>query len=430
MQLAELRVSGLFDALSHKIVFPNAEEDNPRASVTILHGPNGIGKTTILRMLDGLMKLDFNPFRQVPFAECALKFNNGDTISVWREMSEDVLRAVLVKFKNHEIRLHPRRPGALEEAEQPVVEKFRLAFKAATESLTFEFIDTARMLGILRLRDDDVDVLHTASGDVRVVHSSPAAVGKVHEGARDLALRVQRFVREAQGNYRRFFTSSQPELFPRILERLTGESQVTPTTDELLERLQKVQQFDREAKRLGLEAEPVDYKQLTAFLEKQRNEPGLERALTVLTTYVEALEARVAERQLVAERLRIFERLMNEFFENKRIRITARKGFEITTTKGKFLREDQLSSGEYHLLYLMVTALVTQRHGSVIAIDEPEMSMHLKWQRNLIRALIECASRAEPQFIFATHSPEIAADYIDDMISLTAAPADIPALTE
>ena len=65
----------------------------------------------------------------------------------------------------------------------------------------------------------------------------------------------------------------------------------------------------------------------------------------------------------------------------------------------------------------------------MIAIDEPEMSMHLKWQRKLIRALIECASKAEPQFVFATHSPDIAADYNNEMISLSATVSDL-ALTK
>src|SRR5207237_685237 len=133
MQLAEFKISGLFDALSHRILFPNSEEDKPQASVTILHGPNGIGKTTILRMLDGLMKLDFNVFRQVPFAECSLRFNNGDAITVWRDVADDTLRGLIVKFKNHEVRLHPRHAGALLEVEQPTVEKFRQSFKSATE---------------------------------------------------------------------------------------------------------------------------------------------------------------------------------------------------------------------------------------------------------------------------------------------------------
>jgi predicted ATPase len=50
----------------------------------------------------------------------------------------------------------------------------------------------------------------------------------------------------------------------------------------------------------------------------------------------------------------------------------------------------------------------------VIAIDEPEISMHLSWQRKLIPALLKCASSAQPQFIIATHSPDITASHPDN----------------
>ena len=47
----------------------------------------------------------------------------------------------------------------------------------------------------------------------------------------------------------------------------------------------------------------------------------------------------------------------------------------------------------------------------MIAIDEPEMSMHISWQNKLVKALLKISSKANPQFIFATHSPDIAANY-------------------
>ena len=51
-------------------------------SLVILHGRNGVGKTTLLRMLDGLMRLDFDVFREVPFVSSGLRFNSGQQITV------------------------------------------------------------------------------------------------------------------------------------------------------------------------------------------------------------------------------------------------------------------------------------------------------------------------------------------------------------
>jgi len=67
---------------------------------------------------------------------------------------------------------------------------------------------------------------------------------------------------------------------------------------------------------------------------------------------------------------------------------------------------------------LLVSSLIARRRGTVIAIDEPEMSMHIAWQAKLIDALIEVASNATPQFVFATHSPDIIGDYRDRLVKL------------
>jgi predicted ATPase len=225
---------------------------------------------------------------------------------------------------------------------------------------------------------------------------------------------VKAFIQEAQVNYRTFFSSREPDLFPRIIERLTSEE--APQIYDINSLRRRVQDIHLKAKqndRLGLEADRWDFPQLMAQLDKlaPRSGEGLQQALTVLGSYVEQLESRAAERGLVADRLLTFEALMKEFIEDKTVLIDPKLGFKITTASGQALEEHQLSSGEFHLLFLMVASLVTRRRGTVIAIDEPEMSMHLAWQRALIPALVRCASNAQPLFIFATHSPDLAASY-------------------
>jgi predicted ATP-dependent endonuclease of OLD family len=51
---------------------------------------------------------------------------------------------------------------------------------------------------------------------------------------------------------------------------------------------------------------------------------------------------------------------------------------------------------------------------SSLLIDEPEISMHIDWQQELISAMTTLNSSA--QIILATHSPEIMADVDDDRI--------------
>jgi energy-coupling factor transporter ATP-binding protein EcfA2 len=79
---------------------------------------------------------------------------------------------------------------------------------------------------------------------------------------------------------------------------------------------------------------------------------------------------------------------------------------------GRILMPDQLSSGEKQILIILFTALILKfrmlanpdlRH--VLIIDEPENSLHLKWQKSLISYIRRLNDNV--QIIIATHAPAI-----------------------
>lgn len=63
-----------------------------------------------------------------------------------------------------------------------------------------------------------------------------------------------------------------------------------------------------------------------------------------------------------------------------------------------------MSSGEKQLLILLAHAWFGRNDKGVVIVDEPEISLHLRWQERLIE---EITSGSGSQMIFATHSPEI-----------------------
>jgi len=429
LQLKHFTISGLFGASAIKdIAFPVLSEEPSTPSIVILHGRNGVGKTTILRMLEGLLRLDFNVFRQVPFETCSLSFDSDACIEVRSHKKGQALLHLEVVYRAMRVILHPQQPGPALETDSPKVDVFRQNYFKETANITFDFIDTERLHHPLSPEtqfEGDATIAQIIGRQVRqvVLHRqdiNPKARAPIDQ-AQSLAARVRRFIREAQVNYRAFFSTTEPDLFPRIIERLTASEQPVYATSQLRQRLEQIHLQEKRTQRFGLEPDRWDFDQLLAQLKALSQRPALQRqqALTVLGSYVEQLESRAAERALVADRLLIFERLMKEFFGDKSVFVDPEQGFVIQTGSGESLEERQLSSGEFHLLFLMVAALVTKRRGTVIAIDEPEMSMHLSWQRKLVPALVECASKAEPLFIFATHSPDLAASFPGAMKELT-----------
>ncbi len=72
---------------------------------------------------------------------------------------------------------------------------------------------------------------------------------------------------------------------------------------------------------------------------------------------------------------------------------------------GKEINAYQLSSGEKQLLVIFLTVLIQDNKPSILFMDEPEISLHIEWQRKLITYIRELNPNV--QLIIATHSPDI-----------------------
>jgi predicted ATPase len=68
-----------------------------------------------------------------------------------------------------------------------------------------------------------------------------------------------------------------------------------------------------------------------------------------------------------------------------------------------------LSSGEKQMVIILGEALLQRKMQAIYLADEPELSLHVKWQERLIDMLREI--NPSSQIIFATHSPDIVAHY-------------------
>jgi predicted ATPase len=67
----------------------------------------------------------------------------------------------------------------------------------------------------------------------------------------------------------------------------------------------------------------------------------------------------------------------------------------------------ELSSGERQILIVLTYLAFLAGENSIFVIDEPELSLHVRWQSQLIDALRELRPNG-CQIILATHAPEIA----------------------
>ncbi len=72
---------------------------------------------------------------------------------------------------------------------------------------------------------------------------------------------------------------------------------------------------------------------------------------------------------------------------------------------GETLYPYQLSSGEKQILAILLTVLVQDNLPHVFFMDEPEVSLHIEWQKVLIDRIVELNPNV--QVILTTHSPAV-----------------------
>jgi predicted ATP-binding protein involved in virulence len=101
--------------------------------------------------------------------------------------------------------------------------------------------------------------------------------------------------------------------------------------------------------------------------------------------------------------------VLNGLFQRKKVHINDKNEIEVITQSGKHFSIRGLSSGEKQLIIILGEALLQQSSPWVYIADEPELSLHVKWQESLISNLRRLNSSS--QILCATHSPDVVSSF-------------------
>jgi predicted ATP-dependent endonuclease of OLD family len=123
------------------------------------------------------------------------------------------------------------------------------------------------------------------------------------------------------------------------------------------------------------------------------------------------------KRRIEEPRQKLFDTL-RLFMETKRFESESKSGgfsFLIDGNSTKYPWTN-LSSGEKQLLLQFLEVLLQEDKSLIFIADEPELSLHLKWQEKLLKTLRSLNKNA--QLIVATHSPEIVSEYDKNVVDM------------
>ncbi|MDD1385687.1 AAA family ATPase [Curtobacterium poinsettiae] len=437
-KLENVRVRGVLGEYDHEFGFRGDQ------GLAIIYGPNGVGKTRLLEIIEALVALNFAKLNSLPFSAGELQFSDGYTFSVAKvpKLAEDdatgsesdsilfdlkfVLkhrRRVLASsqisagsdFVSWLSRMTPWQPvdgseiwrneldgdvALFSDLRPRYFARYRHETRRQGEAAPRREIDPTIQAFVDDLRIKLIETQRLTAFDVR--EGSRNRYG-ASEGARSVPTinrnsdEIKRLLNVNLSENSRL-TQSLDSTFPRrMLER---GSQSSLSEDDL--RAKWAEQTKRRARLTEIADLKVD-PQLSLPDDKLN-----EWQLGMLELYLEDADQKLASFSEVLAKINLLEQIINERLLAKNLHIDANNGMVVSRERDKsIIPLTALSSGEQHEIILLFDLLFNVHANSVVLIDEPEISLHIGWQKKFIADVLLIAGLVGFQFCVATHSPQI-----------------------
>ena len=437
-QLVRLQVDGLLGRFAHDISF------DPEWQFLILHGPNGIGKTRLLELIYSVFSARYLKLATLPFMSARFDFADRSWIEVSRGdhqrppalLTEDGTQRAQQPVSNHldwqiglpdetihrhtmklpivpnddrlVARLEHRYPveqvdidSWLDHVEGDLVSFYELVERYTPSLPSFALPESIPDTFVAYLDYHNVHLIETQ----RLLHRQHSL--RRHSRQRERQPTQQPTVVSYASNLIHTLDAvlaansrTSQALDRSFPSRLFTEDTTTENEDQLRRRYDEQQQLrSRLAKIAILDSSPD-------LQLPERELKSWERI--VLRTYLDDASDKLETFQSLLDRLELMRDIVNEKFLFKHLHIDREEGFVFRDTDSG-IRVDlrQLSSGEQHELVLLYDLLMNVAEQSLVLIDEPEISLHVAWQKSFLDDVDRVASLTAQRFIIATHSPQI-----------------------
>ncbi|MEQ9413305.1 MAG: AAA family ATPase [Cyclobacteriaceae bacterium] len=436
MELKNFKATNVHGYLNYNINF------NPR--LTFLIGINGTGKTSVLKLILGLISPSFNYLNSIEFDTAELTCRDKSDI--------DIIIKASMNFNSNYLDLY------LKNGEVEYIGSFE---KTNFTLLNNEHSDEAneKLRGLIERFDQQEIVKEIKS------LTTPLFLGldrRVYEGQQIDRMRHSWLIRRRYGNfpqndplnislidiqeviydYMRLIASKQPKINEEFKNKIllqsfefleTQEFNLWKDARELTDKRKKasdafnnlniegisthltkffdkltetLNQFNEVQKKRNSKSN-IQQKEIEVIQKWFNNQPQLRR-IDELIEFNQAYQDEVSKLYLPIEQTKD---IINKFFNEskKKLQIDTQGELNIEFANGKIAKLYELSSGEKQIITMLGHLIFFEERfksdTGIFIIDEPEVSLHLAWQEIFVNSILEASPKT--QFILATHSPAI-----------------------
>ena len=416
MRINSIKIDKLFEIFDYTISF--GEKEN----VLIITGPNGFGKTMVLNIIFSLFNRKFLFFHKLVFETITFLLDKNVRISITKtsEKEKPVIRFV---FYQNDVEIESfEYSNKLETGFERNIERYLPVRRIAPDS--WIDIRTDRVLKTEDLLNEYIDQL-PQDVSKNILRIKSPLVNEILDSIQVHLIKEQRLFTKIQNTERNYREDREQTVMIETIQTYAKElKQVIATysqqsfiqtqtldssyPDRLINEKTHLTEDEYKLKFNALKIKQEKLIEFDLYQGKQKflaYSPDDSKALSV---YIKDFEQKLSVFDNLVEKLELFTTILNERrFTFKTIQIKRDNGFVFITNKGKELELNQLSSGEQHEVVLLYELIFNVKSGTLVLIDEPEISLHVTWQKAFLNDLLKIIQIQNIQVLVATHSPSI-----------------------
>lgn len=394
--IKSIKIEKLFDLFDYDISFQNEE------NIVIITGPNGFGKTKILNIIYSLFNREFSFFDTLVFEKITLFLDNELYIIISKNLENRDDKPKFQIFENNEI------VGIFNFSSfYKITTTYSLSGNSETNDVALQRLERAKViLDSTRVHMIKEQRLLKIKSNIHrykeLVIDPDMQQNIISETIESFAQDLKQIIAESIQS-RDKVAQELDSSYPKRLLNETDDIEI----EEFKSRFNVLKEKQHKLKVFGIS-------------ENEQEVPGYSKKnSTALFVYLKDSEKKISVFDELVGKLELFANILNERrLTFKSIKILKDKGFIFITDKGNDLKLTDLSSGEQHEVVLLYELIFNVKQNTVLLIDEPEISLHITWQKEFIKDLIKIIKLQKIQVIIATHAPSIINDRWDLVYSL------------
>ena len=436
IEIKKIEVEGLFGSFDYTIEMNNISTDS---KLMLLYGDNGSGKTTILKLVFYLLSCQDKSGHKSEISKIKFKLfkvilSNNICISAIREA------ATLGTYKYEISNLNKPKPlysitlAATKEDDYSVRlendSKDGLYYQTIISFLTklniklFYLSDTRKSLnsGLENFYRNEFERSLDLSREIEIKllkqriirHEEPdlinVTVKSLENFYKSEALKASNIGEQETNN-----------IYLQIVKQITKTnikdySSISSKIEDLKHILEEVNKRTESYSRFGL-VTTTEYSQIKQALSVAGDKQ--EAIFNILEPFIRGLKAKLDALKNIQQQLSSFTGCLNSFLSYKSITYSIQEGFNIVQEHtNEPIDFKDLSSGEKQLILLFSNAILASSQATIFIIDEPEISLNIKWQRKLLNYLLQLTPNNNTQYLIATHSIELLTNQKQNVIKL------------